>query len=87
MGVGIWALFFPHQSLKVITVVFSFVFLVAGFLEIIFSLFNKEELSNWGWGLILGILKLVVGILLLMNPTLSALTLAFYLGFCFFFVQ
>lgn len=85
VGVGIWALFFPHQSLKVITVVFSFVFLVAGFLEIIFSLFNKEELSNWGWGLILGILKLVVGILLLMNPTLSALTLAFYLGFLLLF--
>ncbi len=85
VGVGLWSIIFPHQSIAVIAFVFSLTFLLTGLFEIIFAIANREEITDWGWILALGILKLVVGVLLLANPAISALTLAFYVGFIIFF--
>ncbi len=85
VGVGLWSIIFPRQSIAVIAFVFSLTFLLTGLFEIIFAIANREEITDWGWILALGILKLVVGVLLLVNPAISALTLAFYVGFIVFF--
>ena len=84
-GVGIWTLFFLHQSIILIATVFSLIFLLSGLFETIFVLSNKTEIYNWGWGLVFSIIKLIIGFLLLFHPAVSALTLAFCVGLIFFF--
>lgn len=49
----------------------------------VFALSNKHQ--NWGWSLALGILSIVVGLLLLLNPAISMATLPFYVGFTLLF--
>ncbi len=85
IGVGLWALIFPHQSVTALAIIFSLTFLASGILETIFSISNKNIIGSWGWALALGIIKLIIGLLLLINPAISALTLAFYIGFVILF--
>ncbi len=75
----------PESSLLVLSLLFAFSFLFGGLSEIVFSLANREQLDNWGWSLAFGIVTLIVGILLLLNPALSITTLAFYIGFVVLF--
>lgn len=75
----------PESSLLALAVLFSLSFLFGGIAEIIFSIANKDQLENWGWSLAFGIITLIVGVLLLINPALSMTTLAFYVGFVILF--
>jgi len=81
IGAGLWAIIFPHQSITALAFIFSLTLLISGILEIVFSVSNKDIIGSWGWSLVLGVIKLIIGILLLINPAISALTLAFYIGF------
>jgi len=85
IGVGLWAIIFSSQSITAIAVVFSLTFLIVGLFETIFAISNINELDGWGWELALGIIKFVLGLILLINPHISALTLAFYVGFLILF--
>ena len=53
--------------------------------ESIFSIQNREVIDNWGWQLVIGILTLAVGILMLIRPEISQVTLPFYIGFVVLF--
>lgn len=75
----------PESSLLALSLLFALSFLFGGLSEIVFSLANREQLDNWGWSLAFGIVTLIVGILLLLNPALSITTLAFYIGFVVLF--
>src|SRR5690554_5104700 len=75
----------PATSLLALAILFSLSFLFGGIAEIIFSIANKDQLHNWGWSLVFGIITAVVGILLLTNPALSMATLALYVGFVILF--
>ena len=85
IGVGFWAIFFPNQSIQVIAIVFSFTFLLTGIFEIIFSIVNKNGINNWGWGLALGIIQLIIGIILCINLEVSAFLISFCVGFIILF--
>lgn len=75
----------PVGSLVALSVLFAWSFLFGGLSEIIFSVVNKDQLSNWGWSLAFGIITFVVGLLLMLNPALSISVLAFYIGFVILF--
>ncbi len=75
----------PESSLLALSLLFALSFLFGGLSEIVFSVVNREQLDNWGWSLAFGIVTLIVGILLLLNPALSITTLAFYIGFVVLF--
>ncbi|HRN27627.1 MAG TPA: DUF308 domain-containing protein [Ignavibacteriaceae bacterium] len=75
----------PVGSLIALSLLFALSFLFGGLSEIIFSIANKDQLDNWGWSLAFGIVTLIVGILLLLNPALSMTALAFYVGFVILF--
>lgn len=75
----------PAGSLKALSLLFALSFLLSGLSESIFSIANKERLDNWGWSLAFGIVTLMVGVLLLLKPTLSLTALAFYIGFVILF--
>lgn len=75
----------PMASFATLAILFALSFLLGGFSEILFSVFNREQLDNWGWSLAFAIITFIVGILLLINPALSMTTLAFYIGFLILF--
>ena len=85
IGVGIWTFRTPLQSYAALSFIFSISFLVSGISEIYFAIANREEIDNWGWTLALGLLGAIVGILLLINPDVSAATLPFFVGFVVLF--
>lgn len=80
---GIWTLATPVDAYIALSFVFAMGFLVSGITEMVFALSNKHQ--NWGWSLVLGILSTVVGVLLLINPAASMVTLPLYVGFTLLF--
>lgn len=85
IGIGFWSFTAPLESYVALSVVFSILFIVAGISEMFFAISNKDEMDNWGWTLALGIISAIVGILMLLNPEISVVTLPFYVGFVVLF--
>ncbi len=75
----------PLSSFVALAILFALSFLFGGLSEIIFSVANRHQLENWGWSLAFGIVTFVAGVLLVINPALSATMLAFYVGFVILF--
>lgn len=82
---GIYILTTPLQTFGTLAVLFSLSFLISGILEIWFSLSNRKELEGWGWYLAGGIFNLLVGILLIAQPVVAAVTLPLFVGFALLF--
>lgn len=77
IATGIYTFVSPLESYAALAILFSISFIISGASEIAFSLLNKEVLNNWGWFLALGVLTLIVGVLLFVNPAVSQATLLF----------
>lgn len=75
----------PEASFLALSILFALSFLLGGFSEIVLAIGNRNQIENWGWTLALGIITFIVGVLLLINPAVSTLTLALYIGFIFLF--
>lgn len=71
----------PLKSYLALAVLFSLSFLITGTSEVIFAFVNRKEIENWGWSLSLGIITAIIGVLLIINPAVSLVTLPFYVGF------
>ncbi|MEZ0454677.1 DUF308 domain-containing protein [Sphingobacterium thalpophilum] len=78
---GFYTITTPVVSFLTLAYLFSWSFMISGILEIIFAVQNRDEVDAWGWYLTGGILYTLVGLLLLLNPLLSAGTMAFMVGF------
>ena len=85
IGLGIYTFTSPQESYLALALLFSLSFLISGLSEIAFSIVNRQALDNWGWILAFGILTFANGVLLLINPAISIITLAFYVGFLVLF--
>ena len=83
--VGVITLFNPVSSFLGLAIVFIISFIISGMFEITFALANKDELEHWGWELANGILSLVIGFIMVVNPAISLITLPFYIGFVILF--
>ncbi|MDY0198508.1 MAG: HdeD family acid-resistance protein [Tenuifilaceae bacterium] len=75
----------PESSFLALSILFALSFLFGGLSEIVFSVSNRKQVDTWGWSLAFGIITFIVGVLLVINPALSMITLAFYIGFVFLF--
>lgn len=81
IGIGILTFSSPMDTFLALSFLFSISFLFSGFAEVLFSIINRGELDNWGWTLIFGVFTFIVGLLLIIDPALSMITLSFYIGF------
>ncbi len=77
---AIWLLLNPLVSYLTLSMLFSIFMLVSGIFEIIFALFNRKNKSCWGWYLAGGFIDLIVGIMLISIPGLSASVLPLILA-------
>lgn len=82
---GVWTFSRPLHSYFALTIIFSISFLVSGIMEMVFACSNRKIMENWGWTLALGILTTIVGVLLITNPAISAVTLPIFVGFMLLF--
>ncbi len=82
---AIWTFTSPMSSYLALSILFSISFLVSGILEIYFSIANKEAITNWGWNLAFGIITAIVGVMMLINPEISMVTLPLYVGLVILF--
>ncbi|MCD7935429.1 MAG: HdeD family acid-resistance protein [Tannerellaceae bacterium] len=82
---GIMIMFTPIVSYITLSILFSMFLIIAGVLEIIFAVRNKENIAGWGWYLAGGIIDLVLGIYLVVNPVVSMAVLPYILAFWLIF--
>ena len=68
IGLGVWCLFDPGNSLPVLGYVFAGLLCLAGVLEIAYSCLMSKFNSHWGWPLVIGILDIVCGVWLYCMP-------------------
>ena len=78
---GILALLTPEATYLSLALFFSVAFFVTGILEIVSSISFRKQLDGWGWSLAAGILNTIVGLLLILYPQISIITLPLFVGF------
>ena len=81
---GIWVFRNPVESYFALAVYFSIMFILYGIGEIV-NAFAGQRYRNWGWGLAVGILDLVIGFILLGNLAWAADLLPYVVGFILMF--
>ena len=81
IAVGIWSIITPASTYLSLSIIFSVTFFVVGLLEIIFSVSYRKQLDGWGWSLASGILSVIIGVILIMHPQISIITLPIFVGF------
>ena len=79
--VGILVFVYPTQSYLGMSLLFGWLMLISGILEVVLSSVNKHFITGRGWMLASGIIEIVLGIILIFNVALSAATLPIFLGF------
>lgn len=79
IGLGVWCLCSPESSLTLLAYVFTALLLVAGLMNITYSIVNTAPHSGWGWSLALGLMEVILAFWLYMLPT-GVLVTAFIYG-------
>lgn len=82
---GILVFIFPAQSYLGMSVLFGWVMLVTGILEVVVASANRHFVTGRGWMLAGGIIEIILGLILIFNIALSAATLPIFLGFWLLF--
>lgn len=82
---GIIVFVYPMQSYVGMSVLFGWVILATGIVEVILSAANKHYVTGRGWLLAGGIIEIILGLILIFNLALSAVTLPIVLGFWLLF--
>ncbi|HVO72694.1 MAG TPA: DUF308 domain-containing protein [Ignavibacteriaceae bacterium] len=78
---GIWALITPETTYLSLALLFSVTFFITGILEIFSSISYRKQLDGWGWSLAAGMLDFLIGVILLLNPQISIISLPLFVGF------
>ena len=85
LALGILVFVYPAQSYTGMAVVFGWVILASGILEVVLSTTNDHFVTGRGWMLAGGIIQIILGLILVFNVALSAATLPLVLGFWLLF--
>ncbi|MEG1555287.1 MAG: DUF308 domain-containing protein [Bacteroidales bacterium] len=78
---GIVVFFYPAESYITLALFFGIMMLVTGIAELVLALTNRSFFTNRGWMIAGAIIDLVLGILLCINPGISAIVMPILLGF------
>lgn len=76
IALGIWTLCSPVASIEAMAFAFAACMIIAGILNLCYSVFTSGVASNWGWAMALGILEIIAGIWLFTIPA-PALAVSF----------
>lgn len=82
---GVLIFVFPARSYLDMAVLFGWLMLFAGVLEVVLASANRHFITGRGWMLAGGIIEILLGIILILDVALSAATLPVFLGFWLMF--
>ncbi len=85
LAAGILTFVFPARSYMEMAVLFGWLMLFAGVMEVVLASANRHFITGRGWMLAGGIIEIVLGLILIFNVALSAATLPIFLGFWLMF--
>lgn len=85
LAVGLMVMVRPLEALIALATLLGFGFMLAGVIEVVFSLANRKEMHNWGWPFALGILTFLIGILFVSNPDFTIVLMTLTMGFLVLF--
>jgi uncharacterized membrane protein HdeD (DUF308 family) len=80
---GIWVLRTPVAGYLALATLFSIVLIINGVAEVLSALAmtTQTESAGWGWILAGGIIDILIGIVLVSNPGITVIILAFFIAF------
>ena len=78
--VGIITFYNPFATALALLYLISFWLIVAGIIEIVIAIRLRKEIKGEGWYIVGGLLTVLFGILILVNPIAGALTLTMIFG-------
>lgn len=79
--VGLLVFAFPARSYLGLSMLFGWLMLLSGVLEVVLSSVNRHFITGRGWMLAGGIIEIILGVILIAHIALSAATLPLFLGF------
>lgn len=82
---GILVFAYPAQSYTSMAVIFGWVILASGVLEVVLSATSDHFITGRGWMLAGGVIQIILGLILVFNVALSAAILPVVLGFWLLF--
>jgi len=82
---GIWVLKSPVNAYISLSFLFALSFLVSGVIESYVAYAERSIRVHWGWTLAGGILDILIGLLLLNNPSVTEAVLPYVVGFALLF--
>ena len=82
---GIFIFTYPGASYVALALTFAVLILVAGVVNIALAATNSNAAVGRGWLLAGGIMELLIGLMLMVYPSVSAATLPFFLAFWLMF--
>lgn len=79
---------FMHPAASILGLAFfiGWAALIGGVLEIGFALSIRNRYTNWSWKMVGGIIDLIIGIIFLSHPAVTAEILPFFVGFWMIFM-
>jgi uncharacterized membrane protein HdeD (DUF308 family) len=84
-GVGIFVFAQPGFSYAAMAVLFAILILFAGAVNIVLAISNTNAAIGKGWLWAGGVVEILIGLLLIAHPGISAATLPYFLGFWLMF--
>lgn len=82
---GIWVFRHPVESYFALAAYFCIMFILFGINEII-NAFSNQRYRNWGWGLAMGIIDIIIGCIFLSNLEWAFDILPYAVGFILMFL-
>lgn len=82
---GVLTFVFPSQSYLGMALIFGWVMLLSGIMEVLLTTSNSHFVTGRGWLITGGVIQIVLGVILIFNVGLSASTLPIFLGFWLLF--
>lgn len=76
---------YPAESYLALTLLFGIVIFVSGIFQTVLAATNRHYITGWGWLLASGIIEIVLGVILMFNPGISAVTLSIFFAFWLIF--
>ena len=84
---GIFLMTKPVGTFLGLTIMFGWLIFSVGGLNVVFAIQNKSFFKDWVWYLLLGIIEMVIGVVLLFQPDLSASSLIIFAGMWMMFTS
>ncbi|MCK5134920.1 MAG: DUF308 domain-containing protein [Bacteroidales bacterium] len=78
---GIWMLTMPRESFETLSLIIGLIVSITGVLETILAFYYRKVHKEWGWNISGGILDIIIGVFLIVNPNIIMVLITLFISF------